>query len=156
MNGQKTHNKHAKVRAAYDKKRDYNKGKTIVFGMLERGGELITEVIERADAKSIHPIIAEKVAPDSIFVSDGAKAYLGIHKYNIKHYSVDHAQNEYVRGILHTNSLEGFWSQVKRTVIGTHIHVSRKHLQKYLNECAFRYTMRDKQDQMFDTILSRV
>jgi hypothetical protein len=72
------------------------------------------------------------------------------------HEIINHAQDEYVRGDFHTNTIENFWSQVKRTIKGTHIHVSRKHLQKYLDEIAFRYTHRNEQDTMFETILSRV
>lgn len=150
-----------KVKNMHKHKRDElrnltRENKTIVLGMLERGGELITEVIPDTFGGTIKPILKERIAPESILVTDGGMAYRGIHKDNIKHYIVNHEKDEYVRGILHTNSLEGFWAQVKRTILSTHIHVSRKHLQKYLDECAFRYMNRDKQDQMFDTILSRV
>ena len=63
---------------------------------------------------------------------------------------------EYVRGAFHTNTIEGFWSQLKRTIKGTHIHVSKRHLQKYIDEVAFRYMQKDKQGTMFETILSHV
>jgi transposase len=64
--------------------------------------------------------------------------------------------DEYVRGEFHTNTIEGFWSQLKRTIKGTHIHVSTKHLQKYVDEIAFRYMNRDNQDKMFEVILGHV
>lgn len=150
--GGKISNKHKWQRALLDK----NDNKVTVLGMLERGGEIAVEVIPNCHKETIQPILRERIASESILVTDSHKAYLGINKDNIKHYVVNHEREEYVRGILHTNSLEGFWAQVKRTIGGTHIHVSRKHLQKYLDECTFRYKMRDKQDQMFDSILSRV
>lgn len=65
-------------------------------------------------------------------------------------------EKEYVRGGFHNNTIEGFWSQLKRTIKGTHIHVSRKHLQKYVDEVAFRYEQRKNQDTMFETILSHI
>jgi transposase len=154
--GQKARNLHKSERAKYTTKDSHAVRKTIVFGMVERGGEIITQVIEKADAQNIVPIVNEKVSSQAIFISDGARAYHSLDPSNFNLYSVNHEQNEWVRGILHTNTIEGFWSQVKRTILGTHIHVSKKHLQKYLNECAFRYKMRDNQDKMFDTILSHV
>jgi transposase len=69
---------------------------------------------------------------------------------------INHLSGEYVKGGFHNNTIEGFWSQLKRTIKGTHIHVSRKHLQKYVDEVAFRYMNKDKQDTMFETILKNV
>jgi transposase-like protein len=150
--GGKIANKHAWQRALL-KGQD---NKATILALVERSGEIIAEVIPNSEANTILPIIRERVAEGAILVTDAHKAYKGISKDNIKHYIVNHDREEYARGILHTNSVEGFWAQVKRTIIGTHIHVSRKHLQKYLDECTFRYKMRDHQNEMFDSILSHV
>ena len=64
--------------------------------------------------------------------------------------------NEFKRGEFHTNAIENAWSNLKRTIKGTHIHVSPKHLQKYVDEVAFRLMNKDRQDEMFDIILSHV
>jgi len=62
---------------------------------------------------------------------------------------VNHFVKEYVRGDIHTNSLEGFWAMIKRSIRGTRIHVSRKHLAKYLSEFEYRYNMRHSPELMF-------
>ncbi len=72
------------------------------------------------------------------------------------HVVVNHNQDEFVRGAFHTNTIEGFWAILKRTIKGTHIHVSKEHLQKYIDEVGFRYIHRKEQDTMFETILSHV
>jgi transposase len=150
--GGKFGNMHAWKRGILGNNKDYNK--TIVFGMLERNGEVIALVVDKADRATLKPMLQEKIESGSILVTDNAGVYRPMSKTRIKHYVVNHEKGEYVRGILHTNTIEGFWSQVKRTICGTHIHVSKTHLQKYLNECSFRYKMRNQQDKMFDAILS--
>ena len=62
----------------------------------------------------------------------------------------------YVRGIAHTNTLDGFWSQVKRAIQGTHVAVSRKHLPEYLSEFEFRYNLRKRPEMMFDLLLANL
>jgi transposase len=133
-----------------------NDNKVAVLGMLERKVGVRLEIIENAKAETVHPILRESIAPEAIVMTDQSNTYDGINKYNFKHYRVNHAIGEYARGLVSTNGIEAFWAQVRRTITATHIQVSRKHLQKYLNECAFRYNHRDKQDEMFDTILNAV
>lgn len=65
------------------------------------------------------------------------------------HQTVNHTAKEYVRGDCHTNGLEGVWSQIKRSIRGTHVHVSAKHLAKYLGEFEFRYNLRHAPELMF-------
>ena len=67
---------------------------------------------------------------------------------------VKHREKEYVRGEAHTNTLDGFWSQLKRAIRGTHVHVSRQHLSKYLGEFEFRYNLRKSPHLMFDRLLA--
>lgn len=66
---------------------------------------------------------------------------------------MNHGTGEYVRGHHHTNSIEGFWSQIKRSIRGTHVHVSRKHMPKYLGEFEYRYNMRGQPEAMFSRLL---
>lgn len=123
--------------------------------MLERNGNIITTVLNEATGDTIRPVMAEHIEKGATVVTDGFGAYRALNKTHV-HEVVNHAQDEFVRGVFHTNSVEGFFSHLKRTIKGTHIHVSVKHLQKYTNECAFRYVHRKEGQQMFHTILSRV
>jgi hypothetical protein len=88
----------------------------------------------------------------SVVISDEWLGYKSLTD-EYKHVVVNHSQSEYVRGAFHTNTIEGVWSQLKRTIKGTHIHVSKRHLQKYVDEVAFRYMERFSQDTMFEDVL---
>lgn len=147
-------NKHASKRKK-DKQGGYM-GKIFVFGMLQQDGTVIAEIVERVDWKTLRPIILEKVEENSTIVTDGFLAYKDLPLHNFKHEIINHATHEYVRAGFHTNSLEGFWGQLKRMIKGTHIHVSKKHLQKYIDECATRYTLRNNEGEMFEIILKQV
>lgn len=132
------------------------KDKTPVLGIMKRGGNIVAKVIADTSKESIQPVIRESVVKDaSVLITDEWWGYRGLDK-DMPHVIINHNQDEYVRGAFHTNTIEGFWSQLKRTIKGTHIHVSRKHLQKYVDEVAFRYMNREKQNTMFETILSHV
>jgi hypothetical protein len=73
-----------------------------------------------------------------------------------KHKTVDHGRKEYVRGKVHTNTIEGFWSQLKRSIDGTYHSVSPKHLQAYVDEFAWRYNLRSSSLPLFPLLLSQV
>lgn len=138
----------------YEKDGRGGKGKTVVFGMLERGGDVMTRVVPDRKRNTLLPIITENVKPLSTVHTDDHTAYqtLGMHQFD--HHRVNHSAGEYV-GFLGTsvNSLEGFWAQLKRGINGTHIHVSAKHLQKYLWEFEFRHNRRDRPETMIDELL---
>ncbi len=70
------------------------------------------------------------------------------------HQVVKHKSGEYVRGTAHTNTMDGFWSQLKRAIRGTHVHVSGKHMSKYLGEFEFRYNLRKSPELMFGRLLA--
>jgi transposase-like protein len=146
--GELEKNKHAHKRT----KENGYVGKTYVFGMMQQGGNIIAEIVEKVDWKTLRPIILEKVEEKSTIITDGFLAYKDLPLYNFKHEIINHMTQEYVRGGFHTNTLEGFWSQLKRMLKGTHIHVSKKHLQKYIDECATRYMLRNEPGEMFDII----
>jgi hypothetical protein len=89
-------------------------------------------------------VIAAHVSKDSHFRTDELAAYKGIGWNFASHESVKHSADEYVRGDAHTNTIEGFFSILKRGVYGVYQHVSEAHLQRYLNEFDFRYSNREK------------
>jgi transposase len=72
------------------------------------------------------------------------------------HGTVNHGAEEWVKGVHHTQGIEGFWSILKRSIRGTHVHVSRKHLAKYLAEFEFRWNLRDDPASMFPLLLKRL
>ena len=144
------------------KKKELKKGrgsvnKTTIFGMLERGVG-VRAVVLNTDAptgKILKPIILSRVESGSTMVTDGFGGYKDLNLH-YQHEVVNHSGNEYVRGNFHTNGIEGFWSQVKRTIGGTHIQVSRKYLQLYVNESIFRYNNVFKGERMFYAILKNL
>jgi hypothetical protein len=78
----------------------------------------------------------------AMLCTDEFNVYRYAPKFGYKHRKVNHGRKEYVRGDIHTNTIEGFWSQLKRSINGTHHSVSHQHLQKYVDEFAFRYNHR--------------
>jgi len=132
------------------------KDKTPVLGIVKRGGKISVHVIDDTKSTTIQPIIDKVVDKDkAIIVTDEWLGYNAV-KNEYMHVVINHSEGEYARGAFDTNTIEGFWSQLKRTIKGTHIHVSRKHLQKYVDEVAFRYMHRNEQATMFESILSQV
>jgi transposase len=123
--------------------------KTVVFGMLERDGEIMTKVVPSNEQAVLEKHIRENVCDGSTISSDEWRGYSKLSAYGFRHGSVNHSAKEWVRGPHHTNGLEGFWSMLKRSIRGTHIHVSRKYLQKYLCEFEFRYNLRHAPELMF-------
>ena len=130
-------------------------GKTMVFGAVAREGRVITKIIPDITAESLVNAVKENVADGAIMVSDENKGYLKLSK-DYRHARVNHSNGEYVRGAAHTNTIEGFWSLLKRQIDGIHHSVSPKHLHRYCNENTFRYNRKKvTQDERFnDAILN--
>jgi transposase len=116
--------------------------KTPVFGMAERGGRVRAIVVSDATRATLTAAIADGVSPDAIIVTDEWPAYRVIARSYAGHFTIKHKRGSYVRGNVHTNTIEGFWALVKNAVKGVHHGVSRQHLQLYLNEYAFRWNTR--------------
>lgn len=131
-------------------------GKTVVFGMLERQGGIMTKIVENVRRATLEPHILANVKKGSTVSTDELKSYAKLARHGYEHGSVNHAAEEWVKGIHHTQGIEGFWSIVKRSVHGTHVHVSRKHLAKYLAEFEFRWNLRDDPASMFPLLLKRL
>ena len=127
--------------------------KTIVLGMVERGGDIMTRVVPDVKKVSLIPHIVRNVEMSSTVSTDELRSYGRLKALGYKHGTVEHGAEEWRKGIHHTNSIEGFWARLKLSTRGTHIHVSRKHLPKYLAEFEFRYNMRSVPTLMFYHLL---
>lgn len=134
-----------RARKAENTHRSGISGKTIVMGILERGGELRAGVVEDTKKDTLEPIVQYHVKPGALVYTDEAHAYRDLHT-DFRHESVAHRREEYARGSVHTNSLEGFWSLLKRQIYGIHHWVSAKHLDQYVAEAAWRYMLRERTD----------
>lgn len=122
-------------------------GKTTVFGMLERGGELRAMVVMSESEKQVEPLIVKHVEQGSKLLTDAHGAYKTVAGRNpYEHESVEHMAKEYVRGEVHTNGLENFWTLFKRSVKGTYTQVAPFHVDRYLDEQMFRYNNRKTSD----------
>ena len=133
------------------------KDKTPVFGMVDLKGNISAHVVADTKGSTLKPLMDKHIdKKNAVVITDEWLGYSQLKNDEYMHVVIKHLEAEYVRGAFHTNTIEGFWSQLKRTIKGTHIHVSRRHLQKYVDEVAFRYMNRDKQDTMFETILGNV
>ena len=130
--------------------------KTAVFGMVERGGKLEVRTVPNVKRNTIMPIVADNIEQGTQIYSDEFNIYQALPAMGYKHDTVPHAEKIYVLGNAHTNTIEGFWSQVKGGVRGVYHSVSSKYLQNYLDEYAFRYNHRDDVTPMFLTFLSHV
>jgi transposase-like protein len=130
-------------------------GKTPVIGLVERGGRVDAKVVDRITTSNVFTNIDRKVDRSASLYSDEFAVYRCAPKFGFRHRKVNHGSGEYVRGDVHTNSIEGFWSQVKRSIGGTHHSVSRKYLQNYINEFSFRYNHRHDAS-LFASMVSRV
>jgi len=119
------------------------KDKTMVLGILKRGGEVRTKVVSNRRKKALQSEVRQHVEAGSAIFTDALKSYEGLSEF--EHQVVDHAV-EYVRGNVHTNGLENFWSLVKRGLKGTYISVEPFHLFRYLDEQAWRYNNRKDED----------
>ncbi|MFX0132961.1 MAG: IS1595 family transposase [Candidatus Hodarchaeota archaeon] len=112
-------------------------GKTAIFGMRERNGNVKATVIPNTDSQVIKKNIKDSVEPGSIICTDEHKSYKGLKK-DYTHLSVNHSAKEFVNGMAHTNSIESVWAVLKRGYHGTFHNFSVKHLQRYINEFTFR------------------
>jgi transposase-like protein len=128
--------------------------KAVVLGMVERGGDVVTRHVQDRTARSVVPHIARFVKPGTRVHTDEAKAFaLLTERFGYEHETVDHSAEEWVRGDVHTNTIDAFWANVKRGIKGTYVWVSKKHLQTYLREFEYRHNLRHQPGLMFDLLL---
>ena len=135
-------------------------GKAIVFGLLERNAgdkssRVKTKVVQNTKKKTLQPEIKNNVETESNLYTDALKSYQGMEEIYI-HQSIDHA-TEYVRGAVHTNGIENYWSLFKRTLRGTYVNCGVDHLGSYLDEQTFRFNNRCGNDaERFSAVLGSV
>jgi transposase-like protein len=115
-------------------------GKEIVFALVERGGKVRSHHIADVSAKTLRPILEAQLDAATNVYSDTGGARVATDY--AKHGMVNHSIKEYVRGDVHTNTIEGYFATLKRSIFGTYHHVSQKHLKRYLGEVDFRYNER--------------
>lgn len=116
--------------------------KSIVFGMVERGGQAKAKHVKSSGARVLLPEIGSAITAKAQIYSDEWGSYKRLKKMGYSHTTVSHSALEYVRENAHTNTIEGFWSQLKRSIGGTHHAVSPKYLQSYVNQFVFLYNFR--------------
>jgi len=134
-----------------------DKQKVPVLGMVERKGRVVAKMIPDVKAATMIPMIHERVLPSTIVYTDELNAYNTVaSKRRYDHRRIHHSSKVYVVGDIHTNTIEGFWSLIKRGIGGTHHAVSQKFLQSYLDEYSFRYNRRNEPRPMFRMILEKV
>lgn len=119
------------------------KGKTAVFGAVERKGNVVARVVEHLNGDAIHGFLRESVSDKvSPLCTDAWKAHRNIGREFHNHQMIDHKAGQYVVGAIHTNTIEGFWSHIKRSIVGSYHKVSAKYLPLYVAEAQFRYNNR--------------
>jgi transposase-like protein len=143
--GGKEKNKHASKRTKGTQGRS-TKTKTPVFALVERGGQLHAQKMTAISGKTVKEVIRKNVSKDATIMTDQFPVYNGLDEEFAGHEVVDHGAGEYVNGNAHTNTLEGWFALLKRGVTGTFHHVSEQHLDRYIDEFAFRYNRRELTD----------
>src|SRR5271169_5259163 len=117
-------------------------GKEAVFSLVERGGKVRSHHVPAVTAATLRPILTAQVHEATFVMTDEGATAKSLGRGFEKHGSVNHSIGEYVRGEIHTNTIEGYFSVFKRGIVGTYHHVSQQHLKRYLAEFDFRYNER--------------
>ena len=136
--------------------RSYIDNKEAVFGAVERKGRIVAaHVGKTVRSTPNYRRIRKYIMPSTLVYTDEGWEFAKLRKRGYDHRRIRHDENVYVSGDIHTNTVEGFWSIVKRGISGVYHAVSAKHLQGYLNEYAWRYNHRDRKRAMFEVLLLR-
>lgn len=143
--GGKNKNRHFDKKVKNSQGRSY-KDKVPIFGVMQRGGKVISMKVPDTTKKTIRPLLLKYVSYDSILMTDEWNAYHGIGKYFEDHGIVFHGKGQYVNGEAYTNNMEGYWSHVKRSIIGCYHSISRKYMNLYCKEFDFRFNTRKMSD----------
>lgn len=133
-------------------------GKTIVLGMKERGGPIATTIIPNVKLNTLWQEVGSRVERGSTVSTDELLSYNLLTEEGYVHGTVKHSRKEWSRtdadGVRHSvNQVEAFWQLFKNSIRSTHIHVSPKHMQRYLNEFTFRQNHRERGNAMFDLLV---
>jgi transposase len=131
-------------------------GKSIVAGVVEREGKVIAKKVPNVKADTLVPFLTERTLPATKIYTDELPSYNQLGQKGYKHKRIHHAAQVYVDGDVHTNTIDGFWSLIKRGISGVYHSVSHKYLQNYLDEYSFRYNRRNSEESMFLAFLKQV
>lgn len=140
-------------RQSHLSRRHKGTNKSVVFGMVEREGRILAGPLRKYDSANVTRTVTKHVDKGAILSTDDWGGYSKLNARYPNRGVVNHTAGEYVRGIHHTNTIEGHWSQLKRSIHGTHVHVSRKHLWKYVSEFSYRRNFRDCHSTMFNRLV---
>ena len=133
--------------------RAYKGNKTWIAGAIQRGGRIRVERIPNVRRHTLHDFIRRTVKDEAEAIyTDDLKSYLGIADHNTLHETVNHSQEQWVVGDVHTNGIEGVWSLFKRSIVGTFHKMSLKHVDRYLEELEWRFNNRDNPHIFRDTV----
>lgn len=128
-----------------------------MLGAIERGGKLRVRMVTDAKHSTVHGFLNDTVAEDAeVIYTDSFKSYRGLADANTRHEWVNHSADEWVRGDVHTNTIESAWSLFDRAVIGSHHKLSHKHMPAYLQEFEFRFNNRENLFLFRDTLIALI
>lgn len=135
--------------------RSPRQNKTMVMGFLERDGDVLTTIVPDNRKATLLPKVAEHVAPGTVCHTDDLGAYRKLGDLGFQHDVVNHSRGRYVSPSgCHVQGIENFWAQLKRSINGTYVHVSGKHLWKYAKEAEYRFNRRDRAETMLSELLT--
>ena len=136
-------------------KRGRGTKKTPIVGIVERGDKIVLKVIEKLTSRNLTAMLKQFVkTDDAIVVTDGFRSYKSFDDI-VQHYTIQHSKGEYVKGLLHLKSIEGFWSIVKNSIKGNYIAISKKYLPFYLVQSQYIYNHRKYTGNLFDKFLKQ-
>lgn len=133
-------------------KRGRGTKKTPVVALVQRGGMVKSQVMKKITSDNLKKFICDNADNNSVIMTDDLHAYRALNR-DFNHKSVNHSIGEYARGDVHINTVEGYFSLLKRGIAGVFHHVSKKHLHRYLSEFDFRYNMRTQNDEVVAAML---
>jgi len=133
-----------------------NENKSMVVGMVQRGGKVKAQHIKEYWTPTMMKTLVDNVECGTRLITDDSCIMRKTKRLGYLHDSIKHSAKEYVKGDIHTNTIEGFWSQIKRSLDGTYHSISAKHLQSYVDEFAYRYNYRYASVSVFEALLLRL
>lgn len=126
-----------------------------ILGMVERGGRVRVKVVSDRSMDNVAPFVLDNIRPDATLYTDELGLYIGLGREFAAHHRIGHTQGIYADGHIHTQTIEGFFGNVKRGLSGVQHNVSRKWLELYVQEFAFKYNHRNDGVPMFRIFLLR-
>jgi len=147
-------NKHDKEKASKQYHKTGMNHKTPALGMVERNGKIIVKVLNKAWGKEIKPMLRKSVDLKSVIVTDGFGGYKDLDQSFKKHVVLNHSKKVRKVGEYHTNTIEGFWSMLKRAILGQYHKITHRYLQNYINEMAFKYNIRNEENP-FELLINK-